>query len=285
MLGFLLLLVAVSRIAFGVPWTLAGGGAGGPLFGQALGTLVALGVTAWVMRAYVLRRGTGRRPRASSIAGSPDPGRRRRLHRVRADLATSTCCWPSCSLAHSAGDVRGARTDREDHHLPARRDRRGDGAERRKARHSRAQRRRGAPLRRTARRRATTCWSPCPRRSRRALSCATMFGHRIPGATHGVLPIVLAGAALALLYLLVVYTVAIQDRRWVWLLAAASCSRSPRFRASTPRRPRSRPCRPRSSRWSLVVNELRSTRSCAPSAASCHGSPIGGPGSRRRIAA
>ena len=38
------------------------------------------------------------------------------------------------------------------------------------------------------------------------------------GAADGVLPIVCAGAGLALLYLLVVYTVAIQDRRWVLLL-------------------------------------------------------------------
>jgi hypothetical protein len=35
-----------------------------------------------------------------------------------------------------------------------------------------------------------------------------------------VLPIVLAGAGLAMLYLLVVYTVAIQDRRWFVLLVA-----------------------------------------------------------------
>ena len=48
----------------------------------------------------------------------------------------------------------------------------------------------------------------------------TMFGDKYLAATSGVLPIVGAGAALALLYLLVVYTVAIQDHRWVWLLSA-----------------------------------------------------------------
>ena len=34
----------------------------------------------------------------------------------------------------------------------------------------------------------------------------------------GVLPIVIAGGGLALLYLLVTYTVAIEDARWSWLL-------------------------------------------------------------------
>jgi hypothetical protein len=47
----------------------------------------------------------------------------------------------------------------------------------------------------------------------------TMFGPKYAGASGGVKAIVCAGAGLALLYLLVVYTVAIQDRRWVWLLA------------------------------------------------------------------
>jgi O-antigen/teichoic acid export membrane protein len=46
-----------------------------------------------------------------------------------------------------------------------------------------------------------------------------MFGQKYVAAAAGVLPIVCAGAVLALLYLLVVYTVAIQDKRWVWLLA------------------------------------------------------------------
>src|SRR5262249_10194909 len=45
-----------------------------------------------------------------------------------------------------------------------------------------------------------------------------MFGAKYVGAAGGVLPIVLAGAGLAIVYLLVVYTVAIQDRRPLWLL-------------------------------------------------------------------
>ena len=45
-----------------------------------------------------------------------------------------------------------------------------------------------------------------------------MFGQKYVSAAGGVLPIVCAGAGIALLYLLVVYTVAIQDRRCIWLI-------------------------------------------------------------------
>jgi O-antigen/teichoic acid export membrane protein len=58
-LGALLLVVAVSRIAIGVPWTLAGGGAGGPLFGQAIGCLIAIGTIAFLLRGYLPGRGSG----------------------------------------------------------------------------------------------------------------------------------------------------------------------------------------------------------------------------------
>lgn len=46
-----------------------------------------------------------------------------------------------------------------------------------------------------------------------------MFGHRYVGMTSGVLPIVCAGGGLAVLYLLVIFTVTIRDSRWTWLLA------------------------------------------------------------------
>jgi hypothetical protein len=47
-----------------------------------------------------------------------------------------------------------------------------------------------------------------------------MFGNAYTDATGGVLPIVCAGAGLAMLYLLVIYSVAIEDRRWSLLLGA-----------------------------------------------------------------
>jgi O-antigen/teichoic acid export membrane protein len=51
----------------------------------------------------------------------------------------------------------------------------------------------------------------------------TMFGAEYVDASGGVLPIALAGAGLALVNLLVVYTVAIRDRRWLGLLLAGVC--------------------------------------------------------------
>jgi hypothetical protein len=48
-----------------------------------------------------------------------------------------------------------------------------------------------------------------------------MFGSKYLSAIHGVLPIVIAGACLAMTYHLVVYSVTIRNRRWMWLLVVA----------------------------------------------------------------
>jgi hypothetical protein len=45
-----------------------------------------------------------------------------------------------------------------------------------------------------------------------------MFGHRYASIASGVLPMVVAGAGLAMLYLLVTFSVVIDDRRWALLL-------------------------------------------------------------------
>jgi O-antigen/teichoic acid export membrane protein len=45
-----------------------------------------------------------------------------------------------------------------------------------------------------------------------------MFGSQYLSSTPGVLPIVCAGGGLALLYLLVTYTVTIEDSGWTWML-------------------------------------------------------------------
>ena len=68
-LGMLMLAVAASRIVIGVPWTEAGGGAGGPLLGQALGSLLALLATAWLVRGYMLRQ----RNRSRELGPAPPP--------------------------------------------------------------------------------------------------------------------------------------------------------------------------------------------------------------------
>jgi hypothetical protein len=64
----------------------------------------------------------------------------------------------------------------------------------------------------------TTVVAAVPAALRPSFVVRTMFGADYLGATDGVLPIVCAGAGLALLYLLVIYTVAIEDRRWSKLL-------------------------------------------------------------------
>jgi O-antigen/teichoic acid export membrane protein len=48
----------------------------------------------------------------------------------------------------------------------------------------------------------------------------TMFGSEYGDASDGALPIALAGAGLSLLYLLVVFAVTIEDRRWTLVLLA-----------------------------------------------------------------
>jgi O-antigen/teichoic acid export membrane protein len=50
------------------------------------------------------------------------------------------------------------------------------------------------------------------------LAVKLMFGPDYDGAAGGVLPIVIAGGALAMVNLLVVYSVAIRDQRWSLLL-------------------------------------------------------------------
>ena len=85
--GSMFLAIAVSRIAFGVPWaSTANGGSGGALAGQALGVCVVLLGAAWLLRGDLIGRGTGaaasglrRRPDMPAVAGEP------RVHRLRRD--------------------------------------------------------------------------------------------------------------------------------------------------------------------------------------------------------
>jgi O-antigen/teichoic acid export membrane protein len=219
-LGAVMLAVALSRVLIGVPWTLAGGGAGGPLFGQALGCLLAMCATAYLLRKYLLRHGTGaaraglrRRPDQRTLAaGSVFIGFAliSNLDVLLAKLMLS---------AHAAGEYAALATvEKIVIFLP--------GAvavvmvpSAAKARHldgSAARVLRVAALLVAV----TALLAAVPAAVAPHLLLKLMFGARYVSAAAGVLPIVCAGAGLALLYLLVVYTVAIQDRRWVWLLAA-----------------------------------------------------------------
>lgn len=217
-LGALTLIVAASRIAFGVPWTLAGGGAGGPLFGQALGTLVAIVAASLVLRPYILRRGTG--AAAAGLRRIPDA---RTLAAAGAfigfallsnlDVLLSKLFLPS----HSAGEYAALVTIEKAIIflpsavaivlVPA--------AAKAKAAHgSSARVLRIAALMVGG----TILISALPPLVAPHLVLTVMFGAKYQAATAGVRPIVVAGGALSLLYLLVVYTVAIQDKRWIYLL-------------------------------------------------------------------
>lgn len=218
-LGSILLLVAVSRLAFGIPWTLAGGGAGGPLLGQALGTAIALVITAWLTRSYILKRGTG--AATTGLRRKPD---RRTLAAGGAFSAFAIIANLDVLLAklllspHAAGEYAALATvEKIIIFLP------GavaivmvpSAAKAVLAGHSSARVLRIAALLVLG----TTLVVAVPAALAPHLVLRLMFGQKYVGAAAGVLPIVCAGGVLALLYLLVVYTVAIQDKRWVWLLA------------------------------------------------------------------
>jgi O-antigen/teichoic acid export membrane protein len=218
-LGAVMLTVAVSRIAIGVPWTLAGGGAGGPLFGQAVGCLLAIGVTVCLVRRYVLRRGSG--AARAGLRRRPD---RRTVAAGGAFIAFALIANLDVLLAklllaaHAAGEYAALATvEKIVIFLP--------GAvaivmvpSAAKALHIDGSA--GRVLRIAALLvAATTLLVAVPAALAPHLLLRLMFGARYVSAAAGVLPIVCAGAGLALLYLLVVYTVAIQDRRLVWLLA------------------------------------------------------------------
>lgn len=220
LLGLLALAIACSRVAFGVPWTLAGGGAGGPLFGQAVGTLVALVVTAWVLRNYCARRGSG--AATSGLRRRPD---RRTLAAGAAFTAFALISNLDVVMAklfmapHAAG-VYAALVTVEKMVLflpsaiavvmvPT-------AAKARLNHSSTARVLRFSALLVLA---ATLCVA-LPAAIAPHLVLNVMFGPKYAAAAAGIVPIVCAGAGLALLYLLLVYTVTIKDGRWMWLLAA-----------------------------------------------------------------
>jgi O-antigen/teichoic acid export membrane protein len=218
LLGAMMLVVACSRLAFGVPWTLAGGGAGGALFGQALGTMVALAMTAWLIRDYLLRRGTG--AASSGLRRMPN---RRSLAAGGAFTAFALISNLDVLLAklllspHAAGVYAALVTvEKIIIFLP------GavavvmvpSAAKARLAEQSAAHVLRIAGLLVVV----TALLAAIPAAVAPHLVLKLMFGQKYVGAASGVLPIVCAGTFLALIYLLVVYTVAVHDRRWVWLL-------------------------------------------------------------------
>lgn len=217
-LGALMFVSALARIAFGVPWAVAGGGAGGALVGQALGNAFAIGVVAWMLRDQLIGSGTG----------AATSGMRR-----KPDARTMGASWAFIAFALLSNlDVLMAKLWLSPHEsgqyaalatigkvvifmpsaiavvmVP--------GVARARASGTSA----ATVLRKTGPLvLATTLLVAVPILAFPSETLELMFGGKYTGASGGVRAIAVAGIGLALVYLLVVYTVAIQDPRWVLVL-------------------------------------------------------------------
>lgn len=219
--GVMLLAIAASRIAFGVPWAaFAEGGSGGAIAGQALGVGIVLLGAAWLLRDELIGRGTGaatsglrRRPDvrtmsaglafvAFAVISNLDvllaklylPSEEVGLYAALSTVGKVVMFLPGAIAVVMVPNAARARHTRNDT---------------------------GRVLRVAGMLVAlTTVVAAIPAVVAPELVVRTMFGADYLDATDGVLPIVAAGAGLSLLYLLVIYSVAIEDRRWPRLLAA-----------------------------------------------------------------
>jgi O-antigen/teichoic acid export membrane protein len=219
MFGLLLVAVSLARIVFGVSWAALGGGSGGAIAGQALGMVVVVVLSAWVLRDLLMGRGTGmftrgvrRRLDVRAISASAafvafavisnldillakvflsreDVG----LYAALATLgkvvtflpaAIAVAMVPNAARAASAREGGGHRVLRLSAGLVA----------------------------------ATAVVAAVPALVAPEFVIKVMFGPDYVDAVPGVIPILIAGAALAMLNLLVVYSVAIREQRWALFL-------------------------------------------------------------------
>lgn len=220
-LGGVMLWIATSRILFGVPWAEShfGHGPGGAFLGMAVGNLTALVVVWWIVRHQRAPSGTGaaraglkRRPDSKAVAaGGAFMG--------FAVLSNFDVILAKLVLdSHQSGEYAALATiEKIVVFLPgaiallmvpsAAKARAGGGGSARRVLRTSALGVLGA-----------TILVALPAVIAPHLVIETMFGDKYTDASGGVVPIALAGLGLALLYLLVVYTVAINDRRWTLLL-------------------------------------------------------------------
>jgi O-antigen/teichoic acid export membrane protein len=217
--GVVGLAIALSRLVFGLPWAAAGGGAGGAIAGQAFGMLICLAALFWILREHVghngqaaARSGARRRPGVSGVTAGA-------AFVCFAVIANCDVVLAKIFLSpRAAGEYAVLATiGKLVTFLPAAvsvtvvpRVTRAGGSRRDRARILRSAALIVIGV-------ALLAMVPAALESR--LIIRTMFGARYLAATSGVLPIVCAGGGLALLYLLVTYTVAIEDSPWTWLLA------------------------------------------------------------------
>jgi O-antigen/teichoic acid export membrane protein len=218
--GILLFATAASRLLFGVPWVAVGGGAGGAIAGQAVGLAVVTGAVLWGYRSWLAPRGGG-------VARS---GMKRRI-----DLPALSASGAFIGFALLSNlDLVLARLFLDSHEagiyaaiatvakvvifLPsaiavimvpqAARSHAATGESGRQLRVSAGLIGAAAGV------------VAIPAIVAPGFVIELMFGDGYQRAVGGVLPALVAGAALALLYLLATYSVTIRDRRWVLLLVA-----------------------------------------------------------------
>lgn len=218
--GVLLAATASSRLIFGVPWSLlAEGGAGGAIAGQALGLAVVLVLVGWRYRQLMPRRGSGAARRGLT--------RRLDLGEVTASGAfigfallsnldlllvrfylDSTEAGVYAALATIAKIVV---------FFPA------AVAVIMVPRAARAHAGESASSLRVLRVAALITLGAAiavavPGAVAPELLVSSMFGHDYEAAVGGVVPALVSGSLLAMLYLVCVYSVTIRHRRWVLLL-------------------------------------------------------------------
>lgn len=215
--GGIAVAIAVARLAFGVPWVEAGGGSGGAIAGQALGMAACFLILLWIMRGHVEPKGKGAATRG--VRRKPDV---RAFAAGAAFVAFAVISNFDVVLAkiflpaHESGLYAALATvGKVITFLPAAvavtlvpNAARATGAQRAKV------------LRMAALFVfAGALIAAVPAALASTFVIETMFGDKYLAATSGVLPMVCAGAGLSLLYLLVVFAVTIEDRRWTVLLA------------------------------------------------------------------
>jgi O-antigen/teichoic acid export membrane protein len=217
--GVLLVGISLARIGFGVGWAALGGGAGGAIAGQAIGMFGVVALSARLLRGVVLHRGTGaassgfrRLPNVRAVTASAAfiafavisnldlllakaflTGHQVGIYAAIATVgkivtfmpsAIAVALVPNAARAHAEGDET-----------------------------TRVLRRAALLVV------ATAAIAAIPVIVVPGLLIHVMFGPGYGAAESGLLPIVFAGAALAMLNLLVVYSVAVRNSRWSLLLA------------------------------------------------------------------
>jgi O-antigen/teichoic acid export membrane protein len=212
------LALGAGRLVFGVPLALVIGGAGGAIVGQALGMLVVLTGVAWTLRGH-LRRGTGGAAR-SGIRRRPDvravsAGGAFVLFAVIANCdVVFAKLWMSPTQAGRYAAL--ATIGKVVTYLPAAVAVVVVPSTAALAAHPerRARVLQGAALLVGA----ISLMAMIPSAAAPHLLVKLILGHSYVSIASGVLPIVVAGGGLAMLYLLVTFSVVIDDRRWALLL-------------------------------------------------------------------